>query len=192
MSASFAADEASQDEAAKGKKLQASRGKVFEDQIFEILESTPVNGTQIIPDVKAITWSELTVAYPNRSTVKIPAGQLTAGKIHALVGPSGSGKSTLAESIGGIHIEADMYFMKDGEYQFDVTKLKDLDLEKKILDLSQKYNLALRLGQGGLAHQVAVALEQYRYEYQVRQREAMKKLDEKQKEQGLDDLINVD
>ena len=74
----------------------------------------------------------------------------------------------------------------------DVTKLKDLDLEKKILHLSQKYNLALRLGQGGLAHQVAVALEQYRYEYQVRQREAMKKLDEKQKEQGLDDLINVD
>jgi len=31
----------------------------------------------------------------------------------------------LAESIGGIHIEADMFFMKDGEYQFDVTKLKD-------------------------------------------------------------------
>ena len=31
----------------------------------------------------------------------------------------------MAESIGGIHIEADMFFMKDGEYQFDVTKLKD-------------------------------------------------------------------
>ena len=74
----------------------------------------------------------------------------------------------------------------------DVSKLKDLELEKKILDLSQKYNLALRLGQGGLAHQIAVALEQYKYEYQERQRAAMKKLDEKQKEQGLDDLINVD
>jgi hypothetical protein len=74
----------------------------------------------------------------------------------------------------------------------DVSKLKDLDLEKKILDLSHKYNLALRLGQGGLAHQIVVALEQYKYEYQERQRAAMKKLDEKQKEQGLDDLINVD
>lgn len=74
----------------------------------------------------------------------------------------------------------------------DITKLKDLDLEKKILDLSQKYNLALRLGQGGLAHQIVVTLEQYKYEYQERQRAAMKKLDEKQKEQGLDDLINVD
>jgi len=69
----------------------------------------------------------------------------------------------------------------------DITKLKDLDLEKKILDLSQKYNLALRLGQGGLAHQIVVTLEQYKYEYQERQRAAMKKLDEKQKEQGLDD-----
>ena len=74
----------------------------------------------------------------------------------------------------------------------DVTKLKDLDLEKKILDLSHKYNAALRLGQGGLAHQIVVSLEHYRYEYQERQRAAMKRIDEKQKEQGLDDLINVD
>ena len=40
-------------------------------------------------------------------------------------GISGAGKSTLAKSIGGIHIEADMFFMKDGEYQFDVTRLRD-------------------------------------------------------------------
>jgi predicted kinase len=40
-------------------------------------------------------------------------------------GCSGAGKSTLAKSIGGVHFEADMYFMKDGEYQFDVTRLKD-------------------------------------------------------------------
>lgn len=74
----------------------------------------------------------------------------------------------------------------------DVTKVKDLDLEKKILDLSHKYNVALRLGQGSLAHQIAVTLEQYRYEYQQRQATAMKKLEEKSKEQGIDDLINVD
>lgn len=46
-------------------------------------------------------------------------------ELFLLRGLPGSGKSTLAESIGGIHIEADMFFMKDGEYQFDVTKLKD-------------------------------------------------------------------
>jgi hypothetical protein len=74
----------------------------------------------------------------------------------------------------------------------DLSKVKDLDLEKKILDLSHKYNLALRLGQGSLAHQIVVTLEQYRYEYQQRQANAMKKLEEKQKEQGIDDLINVD
>ena len=74
----------------------------------------------------------------------------------------------------------------------DTRKLKDLDLEKKILDLSHKYNVALRLGQGSLAHQIAVALEQYKYEYKDRQVAALKKIDEKQKEQGLDDLINVD
>lgn len=42
-----------------------------------------------------------------------------------LRGLPGSGKSTLAKSIGGSHIEADMFFMIDGEYKFDPSKLKD-------------------------------------------------------------------
>jgi predicted kinase len=46
-------------------------------------------------------------------------------ELFLLRGLPGAGKSTLAKSIGGMHIEADMYFMKDGEYQFDVTRLKD-------------------------------------------------------------------
>jgi predicted kinase len=46
-------------------------------------------------------------------------------ELFLLRGLPGSGKSTLAKSIGGIHIEADMFFMKDGEYHFDFTKLKD-------------------------------------------------------------------
>jgi hypothetical protein len=74
----------------------------------------------------------------------------------------------------------------------DLSKVKDSELEKKILDLSQKYNVALRLGQGSLAHQIVVTLEQYKHEYQQRQAMAMKKLEEKSKEQGIDDLINVD
>jgi predicted kinase len=42
-----------------------------------------------------------------------------------LRGLPGSGKSTLAKSLDGIHIEADQFFMIDGEYRFDASKLKD-------------------------------------------------------------------
>jgi hypothetical protein len=72
------------------------------------------------------------------------------------------------------------------------SKLKDQDLENKILDLSRKYGIAMRLGQGGVAQQIVITLDAYRMEQQARQMEAMKILQEKQKKQGLDDLINVE
>jgi predicted kinase len=40
-----------------------------------------------------------------------------------LRGLPGSGKSTLSEQLSEIVCEADMYFMKNGEYQFDMNKL---------------------------------------------------------------------
>jgi predicted kinase len=45
-----------------------------------------------------------------------------------LRGLPGSGKSTFAKSISHAavgHIEADMFFMKDGKYKFDASKLRD-------------------------------------------------------------------
>ena len=45
-------------------------------------------------------------------------------ELFLLRGLPGSGKSTLAESLGGIHVEADMYFMNDGIYKFDAFKIK--------------------------------------------------------------------
>ncbi len=47
-----------------------------------------------------------------------------------LRGLPGAGKSTTAGLLGAggagtAHFEADMYFMVDGEYKFDATKLKD-------------------------------------------------------------------
>jgi predicted kinase len=44
-------------------------------------------------------------------------------ELFLLRGLPGSGKSTLAKSIGGKHLEADMYFSFGGEYYFDASKL---------------------------------------------------------------------
>jgi predicted kinase len=46
-------------------------------------------------------------------------------ELFLLRGLPGSGKSTLAKSIGGMHIEADRYFMYEGKYEFDASKLKE-------------------------------------------------------------------
>jgi predicted kinase len=57
-----------------------------------------------------------------------------------LRGLPGSGKSTLADSLGIDYVEADMFFMQDGEYKFDGTKLKAAhkwcqDRVRKIMEL---------------------------------------------------------
>ena len=46
-------------------------------------------------------------------------------ELYLLRGLPGSGKSTLAKSIGGIHVEADQYFMEDDRYMFNPSKLKE-------------------------------------------------------------------
>lgn len=100
----------------------AEDGVAVSSQVFEILDSHPINGSEIIPDIKAITWSELTVHYPNRSTITIPAGQLTEGKVHALVGPSGAGKSTLISILLGFtHISSGEMVIStsQGDYAFE-------------------------------------------------------------------------
>ncbi len=45
--------------------------------------------------------------------------------LYLVRGVPGSGKSTFAKTLGGAHFETDNYFMVDGEYKFDFTKLKD-------------------------------------------------------------------
>jgi hypothetical protein len=72
----------------------------------------------------------------------------------------------------------------------DLTLLKDADLESRMTDLNKKYSIALRTGNGMLAQQVALVIEAIRDESQRRQREATKKLLQKQNK-DLDGLINV-
>ena len=71
-------------------------GIVISDQIFDILEANQIRADLArITEIQAISWSDLTVEYPNRPVIHIPAGILSKGGLHSLVGPSGSGKSTL-------------------------------------------------------------------------------------------------
>ena len=73
----------------------ASDGIAAFDSIFKILDRPSSPGGISVNQIFAITWSQLTVAYPNRTELHIPSGQVNVGNVHALVGASGTGKSTL-------------------------------------------------------------------------------------------------
>lgn len=70
------------------------------------------------------------------------------------------------------------------------TKLKDQELENRILDLTKKYHIAARMGQGGVCQQILCALEMYKEEMNKRQQAALKSSIKKQ-DKDFDDLINV-
>ena len=45
--------------------------------------------------------------------------------LYIVRGIPGSGKTTFAKTLGGTHFETDMFFMTDGEYKFDGSKIKE-------------------------------------------------------------------
>lgn len=73
----------------------------------------------------------------------------------------------------------------------DIKKMKDADLEDKILDLSKKYGIAMRLGQGSAGQQIVMILDAYKTELSERQRKSLETALTK-KNKDLDNLINVD
>ena len=75
----------------------AADGIAAFNQIYAILDKKEVAGTIKITDISAISWSAITVEYPDRTSIHIPAGQIKGGEFQALIGASGSGKSTLVK-----------------------------------------------------------------------------------------------
>jgi predicted kinase len=50
--------------------------------------------------------------------------EIIMAKLTLIRGVPGSGKSTLAKEYSAIHLEADMFFQKDGVYDFDREKVR--------------------------------------------------------------------
>lgn len=72
----------------------------------------------------------------------------------------------------------------------DPKKLKDSELEDKVLDLSKKYLIASRMGQGAVLSQILCALDMYKEELQKRRTESTNKV-MKTQDKDFSDLINV-
>jgi len=72
-----------------------------------------------------------------------------------------------------------------------VTRLKDADLEARIVDLSKKYFIAAKSGNSDVVHQILLALESHKEEQVRRRQQATAELLKKQ-DKDLGDLINVD
>ena len=79
----------------------AADGVEVFNQVYAVLDAQVTDGFEIAEEITAISWSELTIDYSDRARVTVPAGQVSRGTVHALVGPSGSGKSTLVNVLMG-------------------------------------------------------------------------------------------
>ncbi|CAB4894858.1 unannotated protein [freshwater metagenome] len=117
----------------------ASDGMEVFRQIYEVLERPTRLGKIEVEEITAISWSELTVQYPERATVKIPAGQLSKGAVHAVIGASGSGKSTLINILMGFTspTSGDV-LISTNQGTFSITELDVDSLRKNIAWMPQE------------------------------------------------------
>lgn len=72
----------------------------------------------------------------------------------------------------------------------DMSTFKDTDIDNKIAELSRKYSIAARSGDGGLCSQILMALDGFKAEQQRRFSEKTK-IAVKNQDKDLGDLINV-
>lgn len=73
----------------------------------------------------------------------------------------------------------------------DLSNIKEQDLENRINDLNRKYTIAAKSGNGMLCEQISVVLMQMKEEQQQRMRDKNKRVNVKNQDKDLDDLINV-
>lgn len=73
----------------------------------------------------------------------------------------------------------------------DLSELKEQDLENRISELNRKYVIAAKTGNGMLCEQIATVLMQLKEEQQQRMRDKNKRVNVKNQDKDLDDLINV-
>ena len=79
----------------------AADGVEVFNRVYEVLDAQATDGSEIAEEITAVSWSELTIDYSDRARVTVPAGQISKGSVHALIGASGSGKSTLVNVLMG-------------------------------------------------------------------------------------------
>jgi hypothetical protein len=72
----------------------------------------------------------------------------------------------------------------------DLTKVKDVDLENRVNELSRKYSIAARTGMNDVLPQIIIALTAYKQELSRRQLESLQKAT-KNSNKDLDGLIKV-
>lgn len=65
--------------------------------------------------------------------------------------------------------------------------IKDSELEAKILDLSKKYSIAARMGQGLVCQQIQVIIESYKAEQEKRRLSSLKT-----NNKDFEELINIE
>ena len=73
----------------------------------------------------------------------------------------------------------------------DLTQLKDQELENKLTELTKKYFMAMRLGQGQATHQIVMLLDSIRMEQERRRVETARKAQENKGPDQFDDLIKI-
>lgn len=73
----------------------------------------------------------------------------------------------------------------------DFANLKDQDIDEKIIELTKKYQISLRLGNNLLSQQILVVLDEYKSERQ-RRYQTNQTVTIRGKEKSLSDLINID
>jgi predicted nucleotide-binding protein (sugar kinase/HSP70/actin superfamily) len=74
----------------------------------------------------------------------------------------------------------------------NLSKLKQEDLDNKIVELTKKYYIAMKLGNGSAAQQIAINLDAFKTELQQRQYRSLKEVNKNNQDNNLDNLINVD